>query len=151
MLGLSSNQNHLTIPKFLLLTLNLSLRLKKTVLRSDLAILKISKRLLMPNGNLSMTSLIKSLQLELKLSFLDSLLVIWQLNTLLTRIFSVLDVYLRMISKEFAKLLVLLSRRQQMESPMLYWENVENLKKNSLEMIDSTTLLNALIPKLLLW
>ena len=151
MLGLSSNQNHLTIPKFLLLTLNLSLRLKKTVLRSDLAILKISKRLLMPNGNLSMTSLIKSLQLELKLSFLDSLLVIWQLNTLLTRIFSVLDVYLRMISKEFAKLLVLLSRRQQMESPMLYWENVENLKKNSLEMIDSTTLLNAPIPKLLLW
>ena len=151
MLGLSSNQNHLTIPKFLLLTLNLSLRLKKTVLRSDLAILKISKRLLMPNGNLSMTSLIKSLQLELKLSFLDSLLVTWQLNTLLTRIFSVLDVYLRMISKEFAKLLVLLSRRQQMESPMLYWENVENLKKNSLEMIDSTTLLNALIPKLLLW
>ena len=151
MLGLSNNQNHLTIPKFLLLTLNLSLRLKKTVLRSDLAILKISKRLLMPNGNLSMTSLIKSLQLELKLSFLDSLLVIWQLNTLLTRIFSVLDVYLRMISKEFAKLLVLLSRRQQMESPMLYWENVENLKKNSLEMIDSTTLLNALIPKLLLW
>ena len=98
-----------------------------------------------------MTSLTKSLQLELKLSFLDSLLVIWQLNTLLTRIFSVLDVYLRMISKEFAKLLVLLSRRQQMESPMLYWENVENLKKNSLEMIDSTTLLNALIPKLLLW
>ena len=151
MLGLSNNQNHLTIPKFLLLTLNLSLRLKKTVLRSDLAILKISKRLLMPNGNLSMTSLIKSLQLELKLSFLDSLLVTWQLNTLLTRIFSVLDVYLRMISKEFAKLLVLLSRRQQMESPMLYWENVENLKKNSLEMIDSTTLLNALIPKLLLW
>ena len=98
-----------------------------------------------------MISLTKSLLLELKLSFLDSLLVIWQLNTLLTRIFSVLDVYLRMISKEFAKLLVLLSRRQQMESPILYWENVENLKKNSLEMIDSTTLLNALIPKLLLW
>ena len=98
-----------------------------------------------------MTSLTKSLQLELKLSFLDSLLVIWQLNTLLTRIFSVLDVYLRMISRDVAKLLVLLSKRQQMESPMLSWENVENLKKNSLEMIDSTTLLNALIPKLLLW
>ena len=148
MLDLSSNQNPSTIPKFLLLTLNLSLRLKKTVLRSDLAILKISKRLLMPNGNLSMTNLIKSLQLELKLSFLDSLLVIWQLNTLLTRIFSVLDVYLRMISRDVAKLLVLLSKRQQMESPILSWENVENLKKNSLEMIDSTTLLNALIPKL---
>ena len=98
-----------------------------------------------------MTSLTKSLLLELKLSFLDSLLVIWQLNTLLTRIFSVLDVYLRMISRDVAKLLVLLSKRQQMESPILSWENVENLKKNSLEMIDSTTLLNALIPKLLLW
>ena len=98
-----------------------------------------------------MTSLTKSLQLELKLSFLDSLLVTWQLNTLLTRIFSVLDVYLRMISKEFAKLLVLLSRRQQMESPMLYWENVENLKKNSLETKDSTTSLSALTQKLLLW
>jgi hypothetical protein len=95
-----------------------------------------------------MTSLTKSLLLELKLSFLDSLLVIWQLNTLLTRIFSVLDVYLRMISRDVAKLLVLLSKQQQMESPMLSWENVENLKKNSLEMIDSTTLLNALIPKL---
>jgi hypothetical protein len=67
---------------------------------------------------------------------------------LLTRIFSVLDVYLRMISRDVAKLLVLLSKLQQMESPMLSWENVENLKKNSLEMIDSTTLLNALIPKL---
>ena len=98
-----------------------------------------------------MISLTKSLLLELKLSFLDSLLVIWQLNTLLTRIFSVLDVYLRMISRDVAKLLVLLSKRQQMESPILSWENVENLKKNSLEMIDSTTLLNALIPKLLLW
>ena len=95
-----------------------------------------------------MTSLTKSLLLELKLSFLDSLLVTWQLNTLLTRIFSVLDVYLRMISRDVAKLLVLLSKRQQMESPILSWENVENLKKNSLEMIDSTTLLNALIPKL---
>ena len=95
-----------------------------------------------------MISLTKSLLLELKLSFLDSLLVIWQLNTLLTRIFSVLDVYLRMISRDVAKLLVLLSKRQQMESPILSWENVENLKKNSLEMIDSTTLLNALIPKL---
>ena len=81
-----------------------------------------------------MTSLTKSLLLELKLSFLDSLLVIWQLNTLLTRIFSVLDVYLRMISRDVAKLLVLLSKQQQMESPMLSWENVENLKKNSLKL-----------------
>ena len=98
-----------------------------------------------------MISLTKSLLLELKLSFLDSLLVTWQLNTLLTRIFSVLDVYLRMISRDVAKLLVLLSKRQQTESPMLSLENVENLKKNSLETKDSTISLSALTPKLLLW
>jgi len=72
----NNNQNALKIQRLPSLILNLSLKLRKIMLKLELIIQRTSKRLLMPSGILFMISLPKLLTLELKLYFQTSQLVI---------------------------------------------------------------------------
>lgn len=143
MLVSNNNQSHLLMLRFLSLTLNLSLRLKKIMLRLESLTQMISKKLLMLNGISFMINLIKLLLLELKSFCQIFLLETWLLNILLIKVFSVPVEFKKKIFKECLKLPEQFNKPLSMASLKMSWVFVENLKKSNLVTRDTICSLNA--------
>lgn len=119
--------------------------------RLELISQKISKRLSMQNGILSMINLIRLSRVEPRLSFLTYQLVILPLNTLLTEIFSAPVEFRKMISKELLKPPEPFCKLPSMASLIMFWELAENSRKSKSEMKDSICSLIARTPRVPPW